>query len=86
MATIQAVFIGGVFRPLEPVDLPELTKVAFEPRVLERTHRNGDLAKSAERERIANVIREMRELRDHNGPVLGNDITIRDLIEFGRRF
>ena len=32
--TIHAVFQNGVFRPVEPVDLPENTPVAFEPRVL----------------------------------------------------
>jgi predicted DNA-binding antitoxin AbrB/MazE fold protein len=31
--TIHAVFEDGVFRPLEPVDLPERTAVEFEPRV-----------------------------------------------------
>ena len=85
MATIEAVFMGGVFRPLQPVDLPESTKVSFEPKVLERTHLNGDMAKSTERERLAEVIRQMRELRDQNGPVLGDDLTIRELIEEGRR-
>jgi predicted DNA-binding antitoxin AbrB/MazE fold protein len=34
MKTIHAVFENGVFRPIEPVDLPEQTTVAFEPRVL----------------------------------------------------
>jgi predicted DNA-binding antitoxin AbrB/MazE fold protein len=31
--TIHAVFEDGVFRPTEPVDLPEHTAVEFEPRV-----------------------------------------------------
>jgi predicted DNA-binding antitoxin AbrB/MazE fold protein len=30
MATIRAIYENGVFRPLEPVDLPEGTKVALE--------------------------------------------------------
>jgi len=35
--TIRAVFQNGVFRPVEPVDLPENTPVAFELRVLTGT-------------------------------------------------
>ena len=33
--TIQAIFEGGVFRPIEPVHLPDNCKVEFEPRVVE---------------------------------------------------
>ena len=35
MRTVQAVFEGGVFRPVDEVALPENTRVEFEPRVLE---------------------------------------------------
>jgi len=35
MSTIHAIFEGGVFRPTEPVDLPENTTVTFEPRVID---------------------------------------------------
>jgi len=35
MATITAIFEHGVFRPLEPVELPEHTRVEFEPKVSE---------------------------------------------------
>jgi predicted DNA-binding antitoxin AbrB/MazE fold protein len=31
--TIHAIYENGVFRPTEPVDLPEHTEVEFEPRV-----------------------------------------------------
>ena len=31
---IHAIYEEGVFRPIDPVDLPERTRVAFEPRVL----------------------------------------------------
>jgi predicted DNA-binding antitoxin AbrB/MazE fold protein len=34
MVTIHAVFQNGVFRPVDPVDLPDNTPVAFEPRIL----------------------------------------------------
>jgi predicted DNA-binding antitoxin AbrB/MazE fold protein len=33
--TIHAVYENGVFRPVEPVDLPEHTTVEFEPRIKE---------------------------------------------------
>jgi predicted DNA-binding antitoxin AbrB/MazE fold protein len=35
MSTIEAVYENGVFRPLGPVELPEHTRVAFEPRQLD---------------------------------------------------
>jgi predicted DNA-binding antitoxin AbrB/MazE fold protein len=31
--TIQAIYENGVFRPVEPVDLPDRTAVEFEPRI-----------------------------------------------------
>ena len=34
MQTIEAVFEGGVFRPTSPVELPEHSRVTFEPRVV----------------------------------------------------
>ncbi len=34
---------------------------------------------------VAAVVEEMLAFRDENGPVLGDDLTIRDLIEEGRR-
>ncbi len=33
-STVHAIYENGVFRPVEPVDLPDNTPVAFEPRVL----------------------------------------------------
>ena len=35
MSTIHAIFEGGVFRPMQPVHLPEHTEVEFEPRLVE---------------------------------------------------
>ncbi len=32
MSTIRAVYENGVFRPMEPIDLPEKSVVEFEPR------------------------------------------------------
>ena len=33
-AIVHAIYENGVFRPVEPVDLPERTPVQFEPRVI----------------------------------------------------
>ena len=35
MTTIHAVYEDGVFRPTQPVALPEHCRVAFEPRIVE---------------------------------------------------
>ena len=35
---------------------------------------------------VKQVVKEMLEFRDRNGPVLGKGLTIRQLIEEGRRF
>jgi predicted DNA-binding antitoxin AbrB/MazE fold protein len=32
MAIVKAIFVNGVFRPIQPVDLPEGCTVEFEPR------------------------------------------------------
>lgn len=37
MSAIHAIFEKGVFRPVNPVDLPEKTHVVFEPRVVNST-------------------------------------------------
>ena len=37
MKTIHAVYVNGVFRPTEPVDLPDKTRVEFEARVIEES-------------------------------------------------
>ena len=37
MTTIHAIYENGVFRPVEPVELPEHTAVEFEPRVSTKT-------------------------------------------------
>jgi predicted DNA-binding antitoxin AbrB/MazE fold protein len=34
MKVIHAIFENGVFRPQEPVDLPEGSEVEFEPRIV----------------------------------------------------
>ena len=35
MITIHAIFENGVFRPLQPVQLPEACEVEFEPRLVQ---------------------------------------------------
>ncbi len=39
--TIHAIYENGVFRPVEPVELPEHTAVEFEPRVLAPPAQDG---------------------------------------------
>ncbi|MBI5761804.1 MAG: antitoxin family protein [Planctomycetales bacterium] len=34
MKTVQAIYENGVFRPTEPVELPENCRVEFDPRLL----------------------------------------------------
>lgn len=34
MSTIHAVYENGVFRPTQPVELPEACEVEFEPRIV----------------------------------------------------
>jgi predicted DNA-binding antitoxin AbrB/MazE fold protein len=41
MTTIHATYSNGVFRPKEPVDLPENTPVEFEPRILKEKTQDG---------------------------------------------
>ena len=43
MSVVHAVFENGVFKPEEPVNLPEQTRVEFEPTVVsedDQTHAN----------------------------------------------
>jgi predicted DNA-binding antitoxin AbrB/MazE fold protein len=42
MRTIHALYENGVFRPTQPVDLPDRCEVEFEPRVL--NHRASEQA------------------------------------------
>jgi predicted DNA-binding antitoxin AbrB/MazE fold protein len=37
MSTIQAIYEHGVFRPIDPVELPENCRVEFEPRLIGKT-------------------------------------------------
>lgn len=39
MSVVHAIFENGVFKPTDPVDLPERTQVEFEPKVVGH---NGD--------------------------------------------
>jgi predicted DNA-binding antitoxin AbrB/MazE fold protein len=42
MKMIHAVYENGVFRPTEPVDLPEHCRVEFEPKLLAEGTRSDD--------------------------------------------
>lgn len=41
MSTIHATFEDGVFRPREPVELPDGSEVEFEPRIVRGADGNG---------------------------------------------
>jgi predicted DNA-binding antitoxin AbrB/MazE fold protein len=43
MNTIRAVFENGVFRPTEPVDLPEHSVVEFDPRPVDENQHSAAL-------------------------------------------
>jgi predicted DNA-binding antitoxin AbrB/MazE fold protein len=66
MSTIHAIFEGGVFRPTQPVDLPENTEVEFEPRLIE-----GEvaqlIAKVAQTDPGKAAIYEILARRHHSG-------------------
>ena len=72
MKTIHAIYENGVFRPLEPVGLPEQTPVEFEPRLLndKRTLLASELLRSglvgiwAERVDIGDSREFARRLRE----------------------
>jgi predicted DNA-binding antitoxin AbrB/MazE fold protein len=51
MTTIHAIFENGVFKPQEPVDLPDKAQVEFEPRVVAK-------AEDADQESIYAILRE----------------------------
>jgi predicted DNA-binding antitoxin AbrB/MazE fold protein len=46
MSTIHAIFEDGLFRPREPVGLPEGSEVEFEPRIV-RPDGNGNEAQTS---------------------------------------
>ena len=51
MKVIHAVFENGVFRPTEPVDLPEGSEVTVEPRVV-----NEPIGASAHQKRVYELL------------------------------
>jgi predicted DNA-binding antitoxin AbrB/MazE fold protein len=42
MRTVHAIFENGVFRPCEPVELPEGSEVEFDPRIIRAGSGDGD--------------------------------------------
>jgi predicted DNA-binding antitoxin AbrB/MazE fold protein len=55
--TVRAVFENGVFRPIEPVTLPERTVVEFEPRPME----------ASKEDRALDAVYEILSRRYHSG-------------------
>src|SRR5437016_1369041 len=66
MSTVRAIFEGGVFRPIDPVSLPEHSKVEFEPRVTGATEA-GLLEKLAEDDPGLAAIYEVLSRRHNSG-------------------
>jgi predicted DNA-binding antitoxin AbrB/MazE fold protein len=47
METVHAIFENGVFRPVQPVSLPESCEVEFEPRLVDQIrHQNVQIIHS----------------------------------------
>jgi predicted DNA-binding antitoxin AbrB/MazE fold protein len=62
MGTIEAIYEGGVFRPTEPVVLPEKCRVRFEPRVV-----NGEPAMEVRQDDDMDAIYEILDRRHSTG-------------------
>ena len=60
MGTIHAIFENGIFRPKEPVDLPEKCEVAFEPRMVD------DASKVASLDEIYAILSERFDSGQHD--------------------
>ena len=70
MNTIHAVYQGGVFRPDEPVSLPEQCEVEFEPRIVQRSgsEDSGDAIYSILSERYSSSERDVAARHDEHQP------------------
>ena len=55
-STVHAIYEKGVFRPLEPVDLPENTRVEFEPRVLSEAPQTPPPSMSEELAKVYEIL------------------------------
>ena len=75
--TIHAVFENGIFRPVEPVDLPDKVEVEFEPRVVEKTGGwpDGDFAATSGRSRMKHSFVQIKER--YRIEVIGNAVFAR---------
>jgi predicted DNA-binding antitoxin AbrB/MazE fold protein len=67
MTTIHAIFENGVFKPREPVNLPEKAQVEFEPRVVQKTEYPDD------QESIYAILRERYESGQTDGAERHNE-------------
>lgn len=59
METVHAIYENGVFRPMEPIHLPENSEVEFEPRVIK--------AEDPEFEKNLNRLHEILGKRHNSG-------------------
>jgi len=66
MSAIRAIYEGGVFRPIDPVDLPDNAHVVFEPRVVkngEPSAGNDDKAQASALSRVYEVLSRSYDTR-----------------------
>lgn len=70
MKEIQAIFENGVFRPIEPVKLPEGSKVELQPRLISEPAPEGHRARVHEllSRRINTGERNLAETHDEPPP------------------
>jgi len=68
MSTIHAIFEDGVFRPREPVGLPEGSQVEFEPRIV-RPDDDGNDALA----RVYELLSNRFESGEHDGAARHNE-------------
>ena len=71
MSVIHAIFEDGVFKPQDPVHLPERTQVEFEPRVIEphsEDRANQEAIYALLRESFASGETDVAERHDEHQP------------------
>lgn len=69
MKTIDAIYENGVFRPLEPVDLPDNSRVRFEPELAPFT----EAEEEAMLDEVYSILGERYDSGDPNGSERHNE-------------
>jgi predicted DNA-binding antitoxin AbrB/MazE fold protein len=66
--TVRAFFEDGVFKPIDPVGLPEHAEVEFEPRLV-----SDSQSREAAKDRIFEILDERFDSGDRNGAQRHNE-------------